>query len=65
MCSWHFSAVSERYGSIAMSFAPRRFASCARVHRCKFDVIAFPPQNRISFAFWNCSTSVPMREPSV
>ena len=65
MCWWHFSAVSERYGSIAISFAPRRLASCARLHRCRFDAIALVPQKTISFASWNCSTSVPSRAPSV
>ena len=47
-CSWHFSAVWLRYGSIAISFAPRRLASCTRLHRCRFETTGFEPQIRIS-----------------
>ncbi len=48
MCSWHFSAVWLRYGSMATSFAPRRFASCTRAQRCRLETIGLLPQIRIS-----------------
>ena len=48
MCSWHFSAVALRYGSIAMSRAPRRLASCARVQKCRLDAMGLLPQIRMS-----------------
>ena len=36
---------------MAISFAPRRFASCARLHRCKLEAIALQPQKTISLLF--------------
>ncbi len=47
-CSWHFSAVWLRYGSMATSFAPRRFASCARRPEVQVgnDRIAAPDQDQ-------------------
>ena len=63
MCSWHFSAVALRYGSIAISFAPRRFASCARVQKCRFDVTGLLPQIRISLLSTYSSTSMPIDAP--
>ena len=64
-CSWHFSAVRLRYGSIAMSFAPRRLASCTRDHRCRLETIGFEPQIRISFASSKRSGSMPKEPPRV
>src|SRR6266568_4785030 len=64
-CSWHFSAVRLRYGSIAMSFAPRRLASCTRDHRCRLETIGFEPQMRISFASSKRSGSMPKEPPRV
>ena len=48
MCSWHFSAVRLRYGSIATSFAPRRLASCARDPEVQVrgDRIAAPDEDQ-------------------
>ena len=65
MCWWHLSAVALRYGSIATSRAPRRFASCARVQKCRFDAIGLLPQIRISLLFANCSKSMPIAAPIV
>ena len=65
MCTWHFSAVALRYGSIATSFAPRRFASCARIQKCRFDAIALLPQITINRLLANCSTSMPTAAPIV
>ena len=61
----HLSAVSDRYGSMATRRAPRRRASCARVQKCRFEVIALQPQNRMSRLDAICSTSVPMAAPIV
>ena len=48
-----------------MSLAPRRFASCTRVHKCRLETTGLLPQMRISRLFSNCSTSVPIAAPIV
>ena len=48
---------------MAISFAPRRLASCARIQKCRFDVTALLPQMTISLLSWNCSTSMPTDAP--
>ena len=65
MWASHLSAVTDRYGSMATSRAPRRRASCARVQKCRFEVIALHPQNRIRRLDTICSTSVPIDAPIV
>ncbi len=64
-CWWHFSAVWLRQGSIATSFAPRRFASWQRDHRCRLETIGFEPQMRMSLASSKRSGSMPTEPPSV
>ena len=61
MCSWHFSAVRLRYGSIAISSraAALRLLHAAPEVQVRRDGLL--PQMRISRLFSNCSTSVPDR----
>ncbi len=48
---------------MAMSLAPRRLASCARVQKCRLDVTGLLPQMTISLLCSNCSTSMPTDAP--
>ena len=50
---------------MATSFAPRRFASCARVQKWRLETIGLLPQIRIRRLRSNSSTSVPMAAPIV
>jgi hypothetical protein len=59
------SAVAVRYGSIATSRAPRRFACWAKVQKWRLDVMELVPQRRISFDSANRSTSMPTEPPRV
>ncbi|MNN80665.1 hypothetical protein D3C81_1974180 [compost metagenome] len=63
MWRWHFSAVSERYGSMATSVAPRRLASWARVQKWRFEAIGLPPQMMTSLASATYSMSMPTLAP--
>ena len=40
-------------------------ASCAKLHRCRFEAMAFAPQKMISFASAKDSIVGPVRVPSV
>ncbi|MNY83561.1 hypothetical protein D3C86_2264110 [compost metagenome] len=50
---------------MAISLAPLRLASWARVQKCKLDAMGLPPQMMISLASWKCSRSVPVEAPTV
>ena len=50
---------------MAITFAPRRFASCTRDQRCRLETIGFAPHSTISFASSKRSGSMPTEPPSV
>jgi hypothetical protein len=50
---------------MAITLAPRRFASWARDHRCRFDTTGFAPHSRISLDSSKRSGSMPTEPPSV
>ena len=50
---------------MATIFAPRRFASCARVQKCRLETIGLEPQMRMSRASSKRSGSMPKDPPRV
>ena len=48
---------------MATSLAPRRFASCARVQKCRFEATELLPQITISRLSTTRSTSMPIAAP--